>query len=167
LDSDICTAARHAGVIGPEGGDVRAILRPGLDQYLASDQNGVKTNWWGSYDASMELVAAGEAAGVPSQASGMPEAVCGSFLTTPEGVNCYCPTAKIAEAGRVWGSGPYTADSDICWAARHAGVIGLLGGEVSVIPVQGLAAYRGSQRNGMTTADWGSYSASFVFDTNR
>lgn len=162
-DSDICTAALHAGVIGREGGGVLAVLRPGLEHYAAGTANGVTTSWWGSYSASIELFAGDtdRATLVPSQAAGIAVAECGSFLDSPNGVRCYCPPQKRPEFIAVWGSGPYTADSNICWAARHAGVIGLIGGEVSAVPVAGQSGYAGSARFGIQTADWGPYDRSF------
>lgn len=63
--------------------------------------------------------------------------------------------------GPVWGSGIYAAESSICAAARHAGVIGEDGGPVRVIPLAGMAGYQGSHRNGITSLDKGSSQRSF------
>jgi hypothetical protein len=64
-------------------------------------------------------------------------------------------------SGAVWGSGPYTADSTVCLAARHAGAIREAGGTVTVRMLPGQQRYAGSSRNGVTTLDFGSYPASF------
>ena len=85
----------------------------------------------------------------------------------PEGVerqSCACLAGE--GTGAVWGSGPYTADSDICTAALHAGAVGAGGGTVTVIRIGGLEAYSGSAANGVTTEGWSSYGSSFVFDMN-
>ena len=63
--------------------------------------------------------------------------------------------------GPVWGTGIYAIESSICAAARHAGVIGETGGAVRVSPMAGLANYRGSHRNGITSMDKGASQRSF------
>ncbi len=65
---------------------------------------------------------------------------------------------------KVWGTVIYTDDSSICSAAVHAGMITLLsGGTVTIEIRQGQQSYKGSTRNGVTSANWGSWSGSFVF----
>ena len=75
-------------------------------------------------------------------------------------LRCLCWGVGSANAP-VWGSGIYAAESSICAAARHAGVIGEEGGPVRVIPLPGQPNYRGSYRNGVRSADRGSASRSF------
>ena len=73
-----------------------------------------------------------------------------------------CPPG--GEPGTVWGTNVYTDDSSICGAAAHAGIISLaVGGAVSLRVFPGLAAYRGSSRNGVTTLDYATYPGSFSF----
>jgi hypothetical protein len=65
--------------------------------------------------------------------------------------------------GTVWGSGPYTDDSSICTAAVHGGLITqATGGRVVVEIRPGEPTYLGTQANGVTTADYGSWSGSYV-----
>jgi hypothetical protein len=71
-----------------------------------------------------------------------------------------CPPG-CASTGGLWGSNPYTADSAICRAAIHEGLIGNNGGTVAVTLEPGRPAYRGSQRNGIVSNDYGSYPKSF------
>ena len=64
--------------------------------------------------------------------------------------------------GSVWGTGVYTADSDLSTAAVHAGV--LKSGQTGVIRVTllpGQNQYPNSTRNGVTSSTWGNYSASY------
>ncbi len=75
------------------------------------------------------------------------------------GLQCYCPANPVG--GSVWGSGPYTSDSNICRAALHSGAISSGGGVVSVTMMGGLASYPGSTSNGISTSSWGSYNSSF------
>ncbi|QQA43284.1 LCCL domain-containing protein [Pelagovum pacificum] len=156
-DSSICTAARHAGVIGEDGGTVVAIAEPGQETYSASSANGVTTSDWGSYDSSFTF----------RTASAIPAGfeMCGAFPETQVEYACGC--GPDAASGSVWGSGPYTSDSDICAAALHAGVIGTDGGPVTVLAYPGLAAYLATDANGVETMDWGENEMSIIFDRNR
>jgi hypothetical protein len=64
-----------------------------------------------------------------------------------------CP-AKCAGA-TAWGTDTYTTDSSVCVAAIHAGVIPAdKGGMVKVTVVKSIEKYKGSDRNGVKTADW-------------
>jgi len=151
-DSNICAAALHAGVIGPQGGEVRAVARPGQQSYTGSISNGVQTSNWGSYGSSFDIE--------PVRAA---VEACGRF---PGGAGPYVCGCTGQEQGSVWGSGPYTSDSNVCAAARHAGAIGPGGGVVSVLGLGGLPGYVGSESHGVRTSNWGSYSSSIVFNRN-
>ncbi len=63
-----------------------------------------------------------------------------------------------------WGTDTYTADSSVCTAAVHAGLIGVdVGGDVYIEIVAGLQQYVGSERNGVTTQKRGDWLTSFIF----
>ena len=66
-------------------------------------------------------------------------------------------TGKCGQNGSVWGSGPYTKDSNACAAARHAGVIDEKGGVFKVSYTAGRDGYEGGTANGITTNSYGSY----------
>jgi len=69
-------------------------------------------------------------------------------------------------AHSVWGSDIYTADSSICTAGVHSGLITYQqGGAVTVELRPGRAIYGCSERNGVTTSPFGPYQHSFVFKT--
>ena len=51
-DSSVCLAARHAGVIGPNGGPIVAKLTSGCKRYKGTKANGVRTSSWGKYKTS-------------------------------------------------------------------------------------------------------------------
>lgn len=174
-DSSICRAARHDGVIGPRGGIVEVHESRGLPGYEAATRNGVSSTSWGVYDRSIEF----RHRGVPREAGdddvggrsdrtwqarsgGRPcPANAGSING---GLSCSCSAAAANSQGGVFGSGPYTTDSDVCRAARHAGAIGPRGGVVSLRIVRGQSSYRASVRNGVSSFAWGSYDSAFVFD---
>lgn len=66
--------------------------------------------------------------------------------------------------GSVWGSGPYTADSSVCTAAVHAGLLTVAkGGKVTVEVAAGQDSYKGTTANGITSNDYGSFGTSFTF----
>lgn len=66
----------------------------------------------------------------------------------------------------VWGSDIYTADSSICTAGVHSGLITYQqGGTVTIELRPGRTIYGCSERNGVTTSPFGSYQHSFVFKT--
>jgi len=151
-DSSICAAAVHAGVIGANGGDVVALRAEGQPSYIGSMANSISTRDWGSYGTSFVF-------GVSlTECSVMPE--------DADVLTCACPTGAGYTAP-VWGSGPFTADSDICAAALHSGVIGAQGGIVTALRVMGLPVYAASVRNEISARAWGSYPSSIVIDANQ
>ena len=75
-----------------------------------------------------------------------------------------CSPGGIAHS--VWGSDIYTADSSICTAGVHSGLITYQqGGTLTIELRPGRAIYGCSERNGVTTSPYGSYQHSFVFKT--
>jgi hypothetical protein len=64
----------------------------------------------------------------------------------------------------VWGTEIYTDDSSVCSAAVHAGLITLEdGGTVTIEMRPGEASYTSTAANGVTSAEWGVWSTSYVF----
>ena len=69
-------------------------------------------------------------------------------------------------AHSVWGSDVYTADSSICTAGVHSGLINYQqGGAVTIVLGDAKPIYGASERNGVTTSPYGFYQRSFVFKT--
>ena len=54
-DSSICSAAIHAGVIGPGGGEFEVVMAPGEQSYGASTRHGVASQKWGQWRGSYWL----------------------------------------------------------------------------------------------------------------
>ncbi len=171
-DSGICRAARHAGVLGPNGGQVVVVPRPGQERYVGVTRNGVTSSNYGPYKLSFAFEGAPRA--TPRRTEPAPRAetaprsgdVCPdnfvAYADTTEPVGCACQPDAIAR-GSVWGFDVYTADSSVCRAALHAGVVGPRGGEVVVIPEPGRERYVGVTRNGVTSSNYGPYKSSFRF----
>lgn len=167
-DSGLCKAGIHAGAIAPTGGVMTVQLSPGLPAYRGSVRHGIESSDYGSYAKSVDIVgSAGPGpAGALVASSDVIEAGCSfdadqikSEVGSTHRVNC---PASCSGVGPTWGSGPYTADSNICRAAIHAGLLTDAGGMVLVTIDSGHPAYRGSQRNGIASWDFGSYGKSFV-----
>jgi LCCL domain len=162
-DSNICVAAAHAGVIGPQGGGVVAYAFAGQDSYEGSTANGVQTSTWGSYDASFMFEPAEDLPMTPVK-TGQVRA-CAGFPDNLDMLTCSC-TGPATAKGTFWGNDPYTIDSDICIAARHSGIITADGGTVTAIRVMGLDAYTSSLNNGVQSEPSGPFEGSMVFDRN-
>jgi hypothetical protein len=72
-----------------------------------------------------------------------------------------CPPGGMS--GIIWGNDIYTADSSICTAAVHAGVITTeTGGEVIIEFRPGRQIYGSTTRNGVTSKNYGEYPHSYV-----
>lgn len=154
--SDVCTAARHAGAIGADGGAVMVTGRPSQKVFEAGERNGVKARRWGYFRNGFDVTVAA----VGEIEASAPVLACQSFSASAAPYECSCPAAS-GNTGSVWGSGPYTGDSNVCSAARHAGIVGEDGGTVLVTAEPGQASYEGSSANGVNTSSWGSYDQSF------
>jgi len=134
------------------------------------ESGGALGSVWGSgpYTADSSVCSAATHAGVIGIDGGGVTITKPACTKMPGGAETHeCSCAADTASGSVWGSSPYTDDSDLCTAARHAGYIGGEGGDIFVIRVAGLAAYAGSENEGETTRDWGSHSSSVVFDWNK
>ncbi|WP_421995506.1 LCCL domain-containing protein [Roseococcus sp.] len=156
-DSAVCLAARHAGAVTAKGGDVRLRITAGLPGYRGSARNGVETRDYGSYPQSIAFAQDSSAA---TEVGRCPNTMA-SYAGSSEVLSCACPSGGV---GSVWGSDTYTADSDVCRAALHAGVAGRSGGTVRIRMLPGEARYAGSTRNGLTTSNYGPYAASYRFE---
>jgi hypothetical protein len=83
-------------------------------------------------------------------------------LSPGKSLTVTCP-AKGQMSSRLWGTDIYTDDSSICTAAVHAGLINAAsGGTVQVEGLAGQPGYRGSQRNGVGSRDYGGWTGSFA-----
>lgn len=74
------------------------------------------------------------------------------------------PCPPDGEIGSVWGTDTYTDDSSVCSAAVHAGIINEVeGGRVIIEIAPGEESYEGSEANGVTSQEYGSWDGSFTF----
>lgn len=160
-DSSICSAAVHVGLITVEDGGVVTIeLAEGEQEYFGSEHNGVETQDFGPYEASFTFPEAEELE--VTEAIGWDRAA--TFYANRDETEFSVQCEPDGTIGTVWGTEEYTADSSICTAALHAGLVTLEdGGEVSFELVDGRDEYRASTANGVTSLEYGTYDRSFRF----
>ena len=161
-DSSICTAAVHVGLITfDEGGTVTYEIAPGEERYESGIANGITSSSYGPWNGSFLFPDA-------PPGSGEFEPGVDSWAVTPQGRSLAegdayeHACAPGGEAGRIWGTTIYTADSSICAAAVHAGVITAEdGGLVAIEVVAGQDTYEGTEANGVISSAYGSSGLSF------
>ena len=72
-----------------------------------------------------------------------------------------CPAGGLLRF--VWGTDVYTDDSSVCTAGVHVGVITLEeGGTVRIEIRPGQDAYEATERNGVSTLDYGPWGGSYI-----
>jgi hypothetical protein len=165
-DSSICTAGVHSGLITyQQGGTVTIELRPGRTVYGCSERNGVATSPYGSYGQSFVFRTPNTEAVVREAEAQTPVLwnTSASMVGFEAGKNYKFKCPSGGKESAVWGSDIYTLDSSICNAAVHAGKLQMeSGGSVTIELRPGESAYKGSERNGIKTNDYGHYGSSFV-----
>lgn len=157
-DSSICTAAVHYGWITREaGGVVEFRTVGGLNSYDGTTQNGITSQPYGSWSSSFQITGA---SAYSEQASGGREGVeTIIWRHTPEIVGIdgavgesftYHCAAGAQEIAVLIGFAVYSANSSICLAGVHAGVIDFAnGGEVTVTIGGQVATYTAMDLNGV------------------
>jgi hypothetical protein len=162
-DSNICRAARHAGVIPQGGGTVRVTPRGAQQSYVGAARNGIASQNYGAYEHSFSVAASDAKSDVDlNQCPASFEA----YRGRTDAFTCVCTAAQMAE-GNVWGTDVYTDDSNICRAAAHAGAVRGTGGSVTLRGVPPRQSYAGSTRNGVVSQNFGQFEGAYSFDTNK
>lgn len=172
-DSSIGLAAVHAGILSRrKGGTVTFEIRPGQQSYAAAKRRGVKSSAWGTWTGSFAFPLPQERAHAPRRAA---ESVFldvmgwGATAADLRGRNneiftIVLPPGGDVHDGSVWGDGIYTDDSSIGLAAVHAGIISLeQGGPVTFQIRPGRESYAATERRGVKSSAWDTWTGSFVF----
>lgn len=108
--------------------------------------------------AGIAHLASAQAAECPSDAYSL-------SLAEGQALACTC-TGPVNTVSAIYGTDRYTSDSGLCAAAVHAGIIPAdKGGDVSVYLGGGCTAFKGEERNGIASREWGSYDKTFAFVT--
>jgi len=165
-DSSICTAAVHAGLITVErGGTVTIELRPGREVYGTSQRNGVTTGVYGGFRRSFVFKSEtnSRAEKEADDVTAVLWNTSASMLTYENGKTYKFKCPAGGKESTIWGTDVYTADSSVCTAAVHVGVIKFeSGGTVTIELRPGQSSYQGTLRNSVRSSDYGAYVRSFV-----
>ena len=156
-DSDVATAAVHAGVV--KVGETKTIsIKVLADQgnYPALTRNGIGSNSYGAWKGAYQFIGQGTAA-IPDAPENM---------TAYRGKNGQIFTFQVKGKtdGRIWGgqNNIYTDDTNLATAAVHAGVV--KNGMTATIKVKILAgqnSYPSLKRNGITSNSYGNWNGSY------
>jgi beta-lactamase regulating signal transducer with metallopeptidase domain len=189
-DSSLAAAAVHAGVMQVgETGVVKVTMLPGRTFYAGTQRNGITSqDWYNTYGGyeSFKIVER-----APPEIPDLANAKVGIALPTwtrthnlPNGTVANYPYDNVIDYyglraypgqsfdvlvggtadpdAHVWGTDVYTDDSSLSAAAVHAGAVRT--GETASVRVTilpGRASYDGSDRNGVASHAWGSFTGSF------
>jgi hypothetical protein len=160
-DSNLATAAVHAGVLSPgETKDLQVQILPGQPAYKGAFDFGVTSSSYGAWDGGSYKF--------------LDQPMTEADVTFPDPGKLSDYRSKIGKVLKfqitgstteeVWGDGIYTDDSDLDTAAVEAGLV--KDGEdgtvmVKILPGQG--KYRAKTRNGVTTGAYAKFEGSFEF----
>lgn len=184
-DSAIEIAAVHAGALkAGETGIVRVEVVAGLQSYEGAVYNGVTSEGYGEYHPAYTITAKPENAAEETAAlakaraefetaqnaarpalnkkaaelSAKPFSGLPARENLEPGQTLHFIMTGTTRASSIWGSNPYTFDSDLSGAAVHAGILkprerGIVKMEV----IEKLESYEGSEANGLRSAPYGEY----------
>lgn len=155
-DSDLNTAAVHAGLVAVDESDIVAIrILPGQSKYLASTRNGITTRSYGSYRGSYEFVEYDKNTFLIKDPQDLEDFR--GFVGRTLAFQVTGSTDNI-----VWGTGIYTSDSHLATAAVHAGLV--KPGETAIVLAEilpGQSSYEGSKNFGVSSRDFWQYPVSY------
>lgn len=184
-DSQLATAAVHAGVLKPgERGTVQVEILPGRASYEGTTRNGVTSypyeSWGGSYrfhatTPTIRPTSRIDRTRLPLNVYSINPAGLPVVISTPLGISqgpslsrLHAPGSVLyvdlvgSTSGYVWGTDVYTADSSLAAAAVHAGALrDGESGRIKVTFVEGRDRYSSSVRNGVMSQAWDAYPGSF------
>ncbi|MGV3484640.1 MAG: LCCL domain-containing protein [Planctomycetaceae bacterium] len=164
-DSDVATAAVHAGVLKDgESGRIKITVLPGRDSYEATVRHGVASRDYGSWGKSFWIESLPQPKEDDSPAD---QTVAATPVSTYRGQHGYVVKMRVTgrTTGPLWGTEVYTDDSDVATAAVHSSILqpGQTG-TVRVTVLPGRSGYRGSHHHGVTSSPYGAWHGSFWVD---
>jgi outer membrane protein OmpA-like peptidoglycan-associated protein len=155
--SSICSAARHAGAIKAQGGQVTIIPVESVPFFPGVMRNGVQSNGSDRADAGFRVIVPGMAQRPdPVAADGSINLdICpGNHYSTPmdaPALTCGCSASAMKE-GSIVGDNPYARGSSLCHAALHAGALTSRGGQVTIVPDENVPFFPAITRNGINSS---------------
>uniref|UniRef100_A0A665VL81 LCCL domain-containing protein n=1 Tax=Echeneis naucrates TaxID=173247 RepID=A0A665VL81_ECHNA len=152
MQSSVCRAGLHAGVIDNDGGWMDVTRQGRKDFFIKSNKNGVQS--LGKYQSANSFTVSRVAVKAITCETTVAQ-LCPYQKPAKHCPRLYCPRSCIEEKAhisRVIGTGIYSDKSSICWAAVHAGVIrNDVGGYIDVMPVDKRKLYIASYQNGISS----------------
>lgn len=163
-DSSVCTAAVHVGLITVEkGGDVTIKIAAGKDAYDAGTANGITSSEYAAWPGSFIFPKAPPGSG-KFDASPATWSITAESLSLKVGQTAVVTCSAGGQIGTIYGTGVYTADSYVCSAAVHVGLITQKkGGPVKVELVKGASTYTSTTAHGITSVAYGAFDPAFTF----
>lgn len=165
LDSDIGSAAVHAGLLQPgQTKSIKILVIPPPPNFGAANRHGIRSMNWGGYPAAFVL----QEATLASDASKVRVAPRPSNPIASLGMNeSRTMTVTGGDRGYVWGTDAYTGDSQVEVAAVHAGILNVgERGEIVVTRVAPPDRFEGSRRNGVQSQSWGRYPTAYTIEAS-
>jgi hypothetical protein len=155
-DSDLATAAVHAGVLRiGETKNITVKILSGQASYTGSTQNSITSLSYDAWGRSYLFVDA-----IPTS-----DVAPSNLITYSDKINqTFSFRVTGALGGSIYGTNIYTDDSDLATAAVHAGVLRI--GETKNITVKicpGQASYTGSMQNGISSLSYDAWTGSYSF----
>ncbi|KAK5898479.1 hypothetical protein CgunFtcFv8_015893 [Champsocephalus gunnari] len=152
MQSSVCRAGLHAGVIDNDGGWMDVTRQGRKDFFIKSNKNGVQS--LGKYlSANSFTVSRVAVKALTCETTVAP--MCSYQRPAKHCPRLYCPRNCLEEnphISRVIGTRIYSDKSSICRAAVHAGVLrNDLGGYIDVMPVDKRKNYIASHQNGISS----------------
>lgn len=149
VQSSICRAAIHYGVIDNNGGLVDVTRKDSFPFFVKATKNGVES--FSKYKAGNAFMVSNVEEQTIDCYATVAE-ICPFKSTTSHCPRVFCPANCINEPSYwapVVGSNIYADGSSICRAAIHAGVIKASGGYVDLLALDKRKTYTGTLKNGI------------------
>ncbi|CAG5895888.1 unnamed protein product [Menidia menidia] len=150
MQSSICRAGLHAGVIDNDGGWMDVTRQGRKDFFIKSSKNGVQS--LGKYQSANSFTVSRVAVKAITCGDRVAQ-LCPYEKPSRHCPRFYCPANCLGEnphIARVIGTRIYSDRSSICRAAVHAGVIkNDVGGYIDVMPMDKRRHYPASYQNGI------------------
>ncbi|XP_077952018.1 cysteine-rich secretory protein LCCL domain-containing 1 isoform X1 [Gasterosteus aculeatus] len=150
MQSSVCRAGLHAGVIDNDGGWMDVTRQGRKDFFIKSNKNGVQS--LGKYLSANSFTVSRVTVKAITCETTVAQ-MCSYQKPTKHCPRLYCPRNCLEEnphISRVIGTRIYSDKSSICRAAVHAGVVrNDVGGYIDVMPVDKRKHYIASYQNGI------------------
>ncbi|XP_041737260.1 cysteine-rich secretory protein LCCL domain-containing 1-like [Coregonus clupeaformis] len=152
MQSSICRAGIHSGVVDKDGGWLDVTRQGRKDFFIKSNKNGIQS--LGKYQSANAFIISKVTVKAITCETTVAQ-MCSYQKLVKHCPRLYCPRNCMEEnpnISRVIGTRIYSDRSSICRAAVHAGVLqNDVGGYIDVMPVDKRKQYIASYQNGITS----------------